>query len=113
MVHINSPSSFYVQLARSSQQLQKLSDDLYAQIRSLAPAVHEPAISKSQCFRFCVCNNFFVDGIYAVKYEIKANKYQWCRGRVTEIIECGPNAEDLYCISYLDYGNMQNVRKAK
>lgn len=53
------------------------------------------------------------DGIYAVKYEIKVNKYQWCRGRVVEIIERESNSENLYTISYLDYGNKQNVKKAK
>lgn len=47
VVHINSPGSFYVHLTRSRQQLQKLSDDLYAHIRSLAPTVHEPTLSNT------------------------------------------------------------------
>lgn len=54
----------------------------------------------------------FLDEIYAVKYEIRANKYQWCRGRVTEIIEREPAGENLYEIFYLDYGNTQKVKKA-
>lgn len=46
VVHINSPSSFYVQLVRSKQQLQNMSDELSVHIKNLAGYVHEPAIGK-------------------------------------------------------------------
>lgn len=62
---------------------------------------------------FCVCFFFQTDEIYAVKFVIKENKYQWCRGRVTEIIEREPTSENLYGIFYLDYGNTQNVSKTQ
>lgn len=55
---------------------------------------------------------FILDKIYLVKYDARNSKvYTWNRGRLVEIITNDKTKEVLYKVQYIDYGNVQNIKK--